>query len=796
MNNPAINLCDLDLATFTRLGIPSDILVRAGVERVTDHEARYKYGITGSGDMSGIVFPYVDPKDGLRKTARVRRDNPEIDAGELKRKYLSAFGDRRHLYFPPDSSELLSDPSVPIVFVEAEKSSLALTAWANRRGQKLLAIAMGGCWGWRGRIGKVENQRGERVDELGALPDLRCASDGRKTIILLDSNAATNPKVQQARRALALQLTGQGADVYVAELPAMDGVNGPDDYVGIAGDAAMATVLEAANPSDGIDRIDGKETQAIGGIRRRAQALLLKLGRDLELFHTPEREAFASFIVDGHRETWPIKSQDFAHVLRHRYYRVDGGAPPKQALEEVLSVFTSRALFDGPELPVFLRVAEYSGKICLDLADGGWNAVEISADRWEIVSNPPVKFRRPGGMRPLAAPASGGDVDELRSYLNVSDHEWPLVLIWLLAAYRPKGPYPILNLSGEQGSCKSTANAILRNLVDPNAANLRSGPRDERDLFIAANNSRVMTLDNLSHIPDWLSDGLCRLATGGGLATRQLYSDLNETIIGAQRPIILNGISELATRGDLLDRSLIISLPTIAEHKRRDEHEFWSEFDLAKPRLLGSLLSALAKSLAQLPHAKLVRKPRMADFALFGIAVERALGWAPDTFIKAYEANRAAANSSAIEATPVALAVLGLIAEIGSFEGTATELLNRLSRKADESVRQRSWPDSGWRLSCLLRRLAPNLRASGVSVTFDKSPDRKRSRIIRVNSVASSASDPSNFKECRSELGTHSDASPLSTDAAKSVKAREVLVADASDAPDSAVQISFVQGEI
>jgi len=80
--------------------------------------------------------------------------------------------------------------------VEAEKSTLALTAWAKRTGANLLAVAMGGCWGWKGRTGKVENSRGERVDEKGPIADLDCLN-GRKVFVLLDANVATNPKVQR-----------------------------------------------------------------------------------------------------------------------------------------------------------------------------------------------------------------------------------------------------------------------------------------------------------------------------------------------------------------------------------------------------------------------------------------------------------------------------------------------------------------------------------------------------------------------------------------------------------------------
>lgn len=240
----AAQLTPADLSMFARLGIPAELLVQAGVRRVTDVEAREIYGIRGDGDMTGIIFSYPDPSDGHRITARLRRDNPEILDGELKRKYVCPFGDRRILYFPPGAAALLADPTVPIVLVESEKAALALTAWAARGGRRMVAIAMGGCWGWRATIGKVINPNGESVPEKGPTPGLEYAANGRKTFVLLDANVATNEKVRTARSALIQQLRKQSADPVALDLPAVPSVNGPDDFIALCGDEAMALVFE------------------------------------------------------------------------------------------------------------------------------------------------------------------------------------------------------------------------------------------------------------------------------------------------------------------------------------------------------------------------------------------------------------------------------------------------------------------------------------------------------------------------------------------------------------------------
>lgn len=246
-------LTDQDIATFQKLGIPPSLLADAQVRRATDREAREDFGIMGppSKDMSGIIFPYLSPATGYRVTARVRRDHPEIEDGRPRNKYVSAYGDGRHLYFPPGARSKLQNPSTPIVLVEAEKSSLALAAWTQRTGSDVLPVALGGCWGWRGRVGRTESTDGSRVDVTGPLPDLSVC-DGRTVFLLLDANVSSNSKVQAARNALAKELLKRLCTVRLCSLPGAPGVNGPDDFIAARGDDAMAAILnEAVDATEG-----------------------------------------------------------------------------------------------------------------------------------------------------------------------------------------------------------------------------------------------------------------------------------------------------------------------------------------------------------------------------------------------------------------------------------------------------------------------------------------------------------------------------------------------------------------
>jgi hypothetical protein len=274
---------------------------------------------------------------------------------------------------------------------------------------------------------------------------------------------------------------------------------------------------------------------------------------------------------------------------------------------------------------------------------------------------------------------------------------------------------------------------VIRELLDPNTTPLRSEPRETRDLMIAAQNAWCIAFDNVSHLGWRLSDDLCRLSTGGGFSTRRLYTDEEEKLFEATRPLLLNGIEGVVSRGDLIDRSLVIYLPVIPEDQRRSEREFWISFRAAQPRIIGCLLDAVACALRRLEKVKLDRLPRMADFARWMVAAEPSLGWPEGTFMAAYDANRRSANTLALEASLIVRALQRACAT-SSFKGTASQLLRKLVKNADlQDITQKTWPKNGWALSRELRSIAPNLRTAGLDVRFDeKTPGPGSRRIITI----------------------------------------------------------------
>lgn len=448
---------------------------------------------------------------------------------------------------------------------------------------------------------------------------------------------------------------------------------------------------------------------------------LFRLAENALLFHTSAGQPYARAAVNGHLEVWGIgeRGSGFRRWLVHQFYAERKTAPNATALTQAMEVLGAKATIDGEIHNVYTRVAPHDGAIYLDLGSPTWECVEMTRDGWRIITEPPVFFRRPNGMLALPTPVKGGSIDELRPFINIeSESDWMLVVSWLVGALHPTGPYPILALHGERGSAKSNATRFLRRVLDTAEAPTRDAPKEPRDLAIAAHNNWVLALDNLSHMPAWLSDALCRLATGSGFATRALYSDDAEIVFHARRPCVFNGIEELATRGDLLDRAMVVTLPTITDGKRKTEGALDDAFTTAHPRILGALLDAVVSALRYLPTVALEDPPRMADFAHWILAAERGLGWPGGQWLAAYRANRDAATSMALDASPVASAVLHLMETHMRWEGTTEELLKRLNGVMDDDITSGpGWPKSARPLGGMLRRLAPDLRPRGIEIT-------------------------------------------------------------------------------
>lgn len=523
-----------------------------------------------------------------------------------------------------------------------------------------------------------------------------------------------------------------------------------------------------------------RKTRSPGGGRQETQAdRLVKyaLESGAELFHSPMQDAHVTTAREEHYQTMPLRSPDARRWLGRLFHQREERSPNSDAMKTAVETLEGLACFDGEERDVHLRIAHGEGpggnleSIYLDLGDGGRVAI-VTRDGWEVVDwseldeMPPVRFVRPRGTLPVPAPEADPQgrplerlrhLERLRRYVNASDDDFVRVVAWLLGCFS-QGPYPLLCIGGEQGSGKSFATRCLRNIFDPRKPATRSLPKEERDLMIAADRKVwILALDNVSRLPDWTSDALCRVATGAGYATRKLYENDEETIFDTKRPVILNGIEGpgLLRRDDLADRALPVRLrafkgapaPGDAEEappSRLNERDLESDFERDRPLILGGLLDAVSMAIRRLPEVQLEDPPRMADFARFVVAAEPALPWAPGLFLRLYAEARSESASQAIENEDV-IRVLVEWFEAGGreeWEGSASQLLDELSARAGEELTKRkTWPESVQKLTAIRKRLEPALReAEGIEIAEVRRAKGKRALCVRA--CASSRGEP------------------------------------------------------
>jgi hypothetical protein len=486
---------------------------------------------------------------------------------------------------------------------------------------------------------------------------------------------------------------------------------------------------DAGSESQSLEPGDSKQERST-----QAEQLITTATPKVKPFRTPEGKPYASIGLENHTENHAVDGAGFREFLEYSYFRSTKRAAQPRAVHEAVMHFSAVARFNSPTEPVFIRVGRKGAEHYLDLVNDQWQAIKFGKDGWGVVQKPRVRFRRVEGMQALPRPIRKGDINDLREFLNIpTDEDWLLFVTDLVSTLFSAGPYAVLVFHGEAGSAKTTATRVFRQMIDPNVSPLRAMPKDERDLMVMASNNWVLTFDNLSFLPARFSDDFCRLSTGAGFGTRSLYTNAEETIFGGQRPIVLNGIEELATRTDLLDRSLLIELPAVRNF--RAEGEFWRKFNIAHPQLLGALLDLAVTVVQNLPKVKLSKQPRMADFARLGTAAEAGLGLSAGAFMRAYERNREKATALTFDSSPVA----NLIRELADerWKGTATALLSRLSDMTDQETRnRRSWPKTPKVLSGMVRRLATALRTAGVEIGFDRDETRNRNRTILIRRLA------------------------------------------------------------
>ena len=451
---------------------------------------------------------------------------------------------------------------------------------------------------------------------------------------------------------------------------------------------------------------------------------------DLECFVDSYGREFVSFETQGAMQTWSMNSQNFKKYLRTTYYNSTGKGLSDNSLKEVVETLKAKATAQNIKKPVYLRVSELcEGHFYIDAGNENWNAYEVDASGCKLIKSPPCKFQRSTIPAQLSEPKDGYNKLSFKNTFFLDDRSCALIMGWLLGVFNPRGPYPLLALVGEQGSAKSTLARFLKSIVDNGKPLVRSFPKSEKDLLIAAQKNWVLSFDNVSHINEEMSDVLCRLSTGGGFGTRTLYTDGDEFVIDVKRPVIINGIGDLITRPDLLDRAIVVKVPSIPEDKRLPESKIDEVLDQLRGQVLWALLNAASRSIANQSNVEIKDCPRMADFCHWVVAGEELLGLNRGEFLNHYKDMQLNSKSLLLDSDPVAEAIMQLL-EQGSIEKTISGLWNEL--RFYNTGSSYDWPKSSRGLRSKLDRLAPGLRAVGINIKFGERMAGDGKRLIYI----------------------------------------------------------------
>src|SRR3989338_2977107 len=457
-------------------------------------------------------------------------------------------------------------------------------------------------------------------------------------------------------------------------------------------------------------------------------------------FHDHLNTSFVSIRINDHQEIYPMMSQQFKQWIVRKYWEQNKQTLNTEHVKQAIDLLISIAIHEGEEKKLENRVAGTDNAIWYDLCNKDWSAIKISSSGWEFATNPPIIFRRYKHQKPQTTPIAGGSLSQLLQFVNIADESQRLLfLVYLISCFVPNIPHPIPILYGSQGSAKSTFMRVIRRLIDPSSLELLSFPTRKEELVQQLSHHWTPFYDNVTTMPEWLSDALCRAVTGEGFSKRELYTNDEDMIYSFRCCIGINGINIAGTKADLLDRALLFGLERIKSENRKDEQTFWKQFEENCPLILGAIFEALSRAITIRPTVKVKELPRMADFTLWGCAISEAIGSTQDAFLVAYRTNIGRQNDEAIQEHPVASAIVAFMQDQNKWAGTSTELLYLLEDLAISekiNIKQSTWPKTPQLLTRRLNEVKTNLETIGINIRSGTFQHKRMIEITRpINTV-------------------------------------------------------------
>ena len=462
-------------------------------------------------------------------------------------------------------------------------------------------------------------------------------------------------------------------------------------------------------------------------------------------------------LEDDHDEIIKVENNKFKRYLSKLYYENNSGKVVNaEAITNAIQVLQAKAEFNGQTIPLHLRAAWYNGNIYYDMTDEKWHCIKISKDNWELLTHTPTPMFVRYNQISQAKLDRSYDQNIFDKFLeltnlNENDHDNRLLLkAYIVSLFIPEIPHAILILHGEKGSAKSTLQTLIKLLVDPSKPVLLTVHKDRTEFIQQLGHNYVAYYDNVKNTPEWLSDEACKAVTGVGQTKRKLYSDDDDIVYEYKRCLGFNGINISLTEPDALDRSIMIELDRISKEIRRTESEIIGEFFKLRPMLLGYIFDLLVKAIRIKPTIRLNDLPRMADFALWGEAIARAMGYKELQFMNAYYENIGKQNIEAIENHPLGQAIARFYEEriehTETWEGSPTELLQHLAAIAQNhgiNTNHKSWPkEVRWLIrrlnqirSNLLEGLGIDIRITRVTTNVKGKVNTSSIKIRKITSI-------------------------------------------------------------
>ena len=392
----------------------------------------------------------------------------------------------------------------------------------------------------------------------------------------------------------------------------------------------------------------------------------------------------------------------------------------------------------GARHEVHLRAGKHGDAVFIDLCRADGQKIRVTKSGWSIVPDAPVRFlHRSGGIGELPLPAEGASVQDFHRHFNLSQLDVIKAIGIMLAALYGLASYPIGLIEGSQGTYKSTLGDMMLSLVDPmfdRKLGRASLPRKEDDLAVRAAHAHMLFFDNISTVDQNGSDAMCRIATGGAVNARVLYSDAEEHTLALLRPIIATCIGIPTARGDLLDRC--VNLTSLPVGRRRTEDAVWSEFENDRPKMFGFLLDLMVVAMQNENAVQtdiesgIIGLPRMADYAALVEAVCVPLGLQPGEFSKLLCDAQRSVQAEAALGNPVVMALHDYFSKPDAkpISMTARELLQFL--KPDYQNHRQNWPAPS-HLKKNLNRNADGLKSLGI--TFEIVDGSGHDNVCRYN---------------------------------------------------------------